>query len=315
VVRLKIASYNVRYFGHATRGLASTRSGMRKIAEALASIDPVIDVLCLQEVEAVSWRSDMAGTSSGDDASQLARFASDLHVALVRRGKDERYRAFYFPAHEYVVRKKPLYTTGLAILVREGLHVSVHNTDDPHDITHRRVEALAGVKQTRVCAHVRIRTGEGPDVDVFNTHLSLPSTFAPEFWTEPRRLGWGKNQLEEARRLVDFVHAAKGGDAWVVAGDFNALPGSPVYRYLTQERGMQDAFGLFTGRTVEALRDFPTAGFMSMRMHLDHVFASRAVQWLEFDATAAFGDDRSVFHKLSDHVPVIGSCRFSGRGT
>ena len=35
---LRIVSYNVRYFGHALRGLASTRTGKRAIARAIASL-------------------------------------------------------------------------------------------------------------------------------------------------------------------------------------------------------------------------------------------------------------------------------------
>src|SRR5205085_10649684 len=56
-VPLRIVSYNVRYFGHALRGLASTRGGKRGVAEALAALDPAADIVCLQEVETISLRS------------------------------------------------------------------------------------------------------------------------------------------------------------------------------------------------------------------------------------------------------------------
>src|SRR5205085_1343261 len=50
-VALRILSYNVRYFGHALRGLASTRGSKRAIADALSSLEPAADIICLQEVE------------------------------------------------------------------------------------------------------------------------------------------------------------------------------------------------------------------------------------------------------------------------
>ena len=90
----------------------------------------------------------------------------------------------------------------------------------------------SALKQTRICAHVRFRHRTqrtfGP-IDVFNTHLSLPSTLSREFWTKPRRMGWGPNQLEEAKNLANFVERERASDRFVVVGDFNALPGSPVY--------------------------------------------------------------------------------------
>jgi len=48
---LRIVSYNVRYFGHGTRGLVSTRGAMERIAGALAALDPLPDLVCLQEVD------------------------------------------------------------------------------------------------------------------------------------------------------------------------------------------------------------------------------------------------------------------------
>ena len=52
-------------------------------------------------------------------------------------------------------------------------------------------------------------------------------------------------------------------------------------------------------------RGFPTAGFMHLRMHLDHVFGSQGVRWLDMQGTHPFGDLQSPFHGLSDHMPLI----------
>ena len=59
----------------------------------------------------------------------------------------------------------------------------------------------------------------------------------------------------------------------------------------------------------DELRYWPTAGFMRMRMHIDHVFSGRGLRWLDFDGTEPFGQRSSPFHGLSDHVPLIAGCR------
>ena len=37
---LRIVSYNVRYFGHALRGLATTRTSLERIAQKLTTLTP-----------------------------------------------------------------------------------------------------------------------------------------------------------------------------------------------------------------------------------------------------------------------------------
>jgi endonuclease/exonuclease/phosphatase family metal-dependent hydrolase len=307
---LRILSYNVRYFGHATRGLASTRAAMRRIAEAIARLDPLPALVCLQEVETRSLRSTVMHRH---DATQLERFVQMLSAALAEVSKPDVYDAYYFPAHAYRLSQRThVYTTGLAVLAHADFAVDHHNAEMPHDITHRRLHLVKRFKQTRICAHVRFRHRSQPShghIDVFNTHLSLPTAWARAFWTEPRRLGWGPNQLEEARNLVRFVEKERASDRFVVVGDFNALPGSPVYNCLVQDHGWIDAFATHGRFTVGDLCDFPTAGFMRMRMHLDHVFAGPGIRWLDFENTHAFGDRAAPFHGLSDHVPMVARCR------
>jgi endonuclease/exonuclease/phosphatase family metal-dependent hydrolase len=291
---LRILSYNVRYFGHGTRGLASTRAAMRRIARAIASLQPLPAIVCLQEVETRSLRSTMAHRG---DETQLERFMQMLSAALTEERKADAYDAYYFPAHAYRLSGRThVYTTGLAILAHADFAVDHHNAEMPHDITHRRMHPIRRFKQTRICAHVRFRhrsqRAHGP-IDVFNTHLSLPSTLSREFWTKPRRLGWGPNQVEEAGNLVRFVEKQRASDRFIVVGDFNALPGSPVYCRLVEEPGWVDAFAQRYRMSVDELIGWPTAGFMQLRMHLDHVFAGRTAS----------------FHGLSDHVPIVARCR------
>jgi endonuclease/exonuclease/phosphatase family metal-dependent hydrolase len=307
---LRILTYNVRYFGHALKGLASTRPAMRRIAEAIAALDPLPAVVCLQEVETRSLRSTVAHRG---DETQLERFMQALAKALEEAGKPDRYQAFYFPAHAYRLSQRThVYTTGLAILAHADFVVDHHNAEKPHDITERPLHPIRGLKQTRICAHARLHlrgAGGAEAIDVFNTHLSLPSTFAREFWTERRRLGWGLNQVQEARNLARFVERERASDRFVVLGDFNALPGSPAYEFLVQDRGWVDAFAQRYSMSREELVSWPTAGFMRMRMHLDHVFSGPALRWLDFDESHVFGDRTASFHGLSDHVPMVARCR------
>src|SRR5437762_2970739 len=99
---IRIVTYNVRYFGHGTRGLASTATAMDRIAGALADLSPLADVICLQEVETASLRSTVAHPSP-DGETQLERLMSKLHHALLRAQKRDIYEAYYFPAHAYKV--------------------------------------------------------------------------------------------------------------------------------------------------------------------------------------------------------------------
>src|SRR6185436_7142547 len=138
---VRIITYNVRYFGHGTRGLASTQKAMDRIAEAFATLDPLADIICLQEVETTSLRSNVAHPAP-DGATQLERLMSKLHVALLKAGKRDAYEAYYFPAHAYKVSVTPLYTTGLAVIAHRDFYVAHHNAVQPHDITYRHIHPV-----------------------------------------------------------------------------------------------------------------------------------------------------------------------------
>jgi len=301
---VRLVSYNVRYFGHGTRGLASTASSMDRIATALARLHPLADIICLQEVETTSLRSNLAHPALNGE-TQPERFMGRLHAALVRAGRRDEYEAYYFPAHTYKVSETPLYTTGLAVIAKRAFSVTHHNAGEPHDITYRHIHPVKRLKQTRICAHLRVVHRSGVDLDIFNTHLSLPTTLSREFWLEPRRMGWGPNQLEEAKNVVRFVEREKRSTRWLLVGDFNALPGSPVYRTL-RDAGYTDPLSDFHGWDEHALAEWHTAGFMKMRMHLDYVFCSESLRWIDFDGAHPFGQKAGPFHGLSDHVPLIG---------
>lgn len=304
---LRLVTYNVRYFGHATRGLASTSAAFSRIAESLAALEPSPDLVCLQEVETRSLRASTINPGWHPGETQIDRVVTELHAALAVAKKPDRYAAYYFPAHTYrLTSQTNLYTTGLAVIARDTLTIDHHNAQKPHDITHRR--RAQNLKQTRICAHVSFTHRSGFTLDVFNTHLSLPSIFCKEFWTGELRMGFSPNQVAEAKTLADFVERDRRSPHFLVVGDFNALPGSPVDRYLREQRGFIDAFSKVQRVDVAAARAFATAGFMNLRMHLDHVYSSDRIEWLDFDGTHPFGGEGS-FAGLSDHVPLIARLR------
>lgn len=300
-------TYNVRYFGHGTRGLVSTSAAITRIAQSIAQLDPMPDLVCLQEVETTSLRSSAMAPRGYPDETQLAQVMDELRTAMARKGKENPYSAYYFPAHAYrLTAQTNIYTTGLAVLATPAFKVDHHNADQPFDITHRR--RVKNLKQTRICAHISLTHRSGATLDVFNTHLSLPGMFYREFWTKEARMGFGPNQLEEARALGEFVARERRGDHYLVMGDFNSLPGSPVDDYLQDKCDFVDAFSSTRGISTAESRAWPTAGFMNLRMHLDQVYSSRSLGWLDFEETKPFGAPGS-FAGLSDHVPLIGRCK------
>jgi endonuclease/exonuclease/phosphatase family metal-dependent hydrolase len=305
---LRVMTYNVRYFGHATRGIASTGNAITRIAHSLAAMDPIPDLVCLQEVETQSIRSTSMNKLWYPEETQLDRLTTELKAALRHKKKADGFTAYYFPAHKYrLTERTNIYTTGLAVLAKDTLSVGHHNAESPHDITHRRM--VRRFKQTRICAHVAFERADGLRFDVFNTHLSLPSFFSKAFWTGEARMGFGKNQMVEAEELLAFVARAKKSDNFLIVGDFNSLPGSPVDQLLRQEGGLVDAFRAVQGEVTDhEARAFGTAGFLNLRMHLDHVYSSQHTRWVDFAGTHRFGEG-GAFAGLSDHVPLIGRCR------
>jgi endonuclease/exonuclease/phosphatase family metal-dependent hydrolase len=307
---LRLVTYNVRYFAHALKGLASTPRSMSGIAKALATLEPLADVICLQEVETHSIRANLTRRRAHEHETQLEQFMHFMTAAFAEQKQECPYEALYFPAHTYGSKTGTrIYTTGLAVLARRGLLVERHNAEAPHDITHRGIRASSSAKQTRICAHLRIGGEHG--IHIFNTHMSLPTPFERNFWNRlvkgEERMGHGPNQLLEVDKLIAFVREQSAGEPFVVVGDFNTSPGSPVYQRLV-EAGLVDAQASVTQQPLEVLRGWPTAGFMKLRMHLDHVFGGNGVTWLDVEGSHPFGDG-GRFDGLSDHVPLVARLR------
>ncbi len=301
---MRIVSYNVRYFAHGLKGLASTGSMKRRISDALHALRPLPDVICLQEIEARSIRSGVAYRDGNGD-NQLQAFLRYFAESFTRQGEAMPYDSYYFPAHTYRVGKVRIYTTGLAVLVhRETLRVIDDNQQAPHSITHYGTDWLKPAKQTRICAHLHVEDARGKRFHVFNTHLSLPSVFAREFWREERRMGHGRNQISEAEALVRYLDERAQGEPFILGGDFNSGPASPVYRFLTEKARLIGAQEALAHLDLNNPEHFCTAGFLNLRMHLDHLFGVK-VRWVDLEETCAFGDPNSRFFGLSDHAPLI----------
>ncbi len=302
---MRLVSYNVRYFGHALKGLASTTASKRRIAEALASLTPLADVIALQEVETRSIRSSAVHRGGLPSETQLETFMRHLTSSMQQRGQVMPYAPYYFPAHVYGVGALKVYTTGLALLVnQQTLHVIGGNAERPEPITHLANPSLKRVKQTRIAAHLRLEDTAGRRFHVINTHLSLPTPWAKEFWSQQAKMGHGQNQLAEATRVSAFAARLAAGEPYVLVGDFNSAPATPVYRFLTEAEGLVGAQAVLKQIDAKTTDSFSTAGFMKLRMHLDHVFGHR-LEFEDLTDTAPFGDRSSPFHGLSDHVPLI----------
>lgn len=310
----RIASYNVRYFGHALHGLASTRKSQQGIAAELAALAPRPHIICLQEVETRSLRSTLAHPVRSKKSTQLENFMAEFEAEFKRNDCACPYEAYYFRAHTYrLTRKLNVYTTGLAILVdRTAFQVEAHNVTAPQLVTHPAISRVKDSKQTRICAHIRLLAPGGQPLHIFNTHLSLPSPFRAAFWAKREKLGFGGNQLAEAKTLMAFIRRSAGDDPFAVCGDFNSPPGSPVYRYLTGEAGLTAAQAALGQSDEQQPRAFPTAGFLGLRMHLDHLFSGGGVVWTDLAGTCPFGDHDNPFHGLSDHVPLLAGFRLGG---
>ncbi len=306
---MRLVSYNVRYFGHGLRGLAATAASKRAIASALVGLAPRADLIALQEVETRSMRARALNPGMHPRQTQLEGFLHYLDEAFREHGAVGPYRAYYFPAHEYRLGPVKFYTTGLALLVNaQTLDVRTHNGEKPHHITHHGSEALKTLKQTRIAAHLHLEDLKGHAFHVFNTHLSLPAWFSKEFWERSEKMGHGKNQLAEALAVAQFAaHCAK-QEPYLVMGDFNSAPATPVYQALTRECGLHGAQESLRVIDPADPAGFPTAGFMNLRMHLDHIFGSKGVEFGDMSGTYRFGDTDGPFHGLSDHVPLV--CSF-----
>src|SRR5258705_2519797 len=133
---LRILSYNAPYFGHALRGLASTRMGKRSIARGIASLSPLPQIVCLQEVETSSLRSTLAFRPNNPEETQLESFMAELERAFYELDRPFPYEAFYFRAHANRIGTRPIPPPALPVSSEPTrLPSEPHNALHPHPIT------------------------------------------------------------------------------------------------------------------------------------------------------------------------------------
>lgn len=307
---LVLMSWNVRYFSHHVRGVTSVERNLRRAAQAIAALDPQPDVLALQEIDNHSVRSNLTrlGRRSPDTGlsdPQIVRFVRHLNLASAVRGGHQ-WEVLFYRAHGHDALMS-LYSTGLAVLYRQGIELVDHNSTSPHEITYRRISALSRLKQKRICAHARLRDEKGCSFDLFNTHLSLPAFLQRADPQTRKRFGHADNQFEEISSVLDFVSRTGDPEASVLVGDFNALPGSRVYNHVVSNGiPLRDAFARHFELSAEDVAKIPSAGFMRMRFRLDHFFAGPRIAIGAFPHTFPFGTAHPL-RGLSDHVPIVGS--------
>jgi len=302
-------TFNVRYFGHAFHGAGSSRKSIDAICEAIVSLSDIPDAICFQEIETRSIRSRMSQSRTRPKETQFEALMEMFATKLVQHKKRAEYHGVYFPAHAYSVGSVNLFTMGLGILVSNRFKIESHNAIEPCDVTHRRIAALARLKQSRICAHVRLLDSEGLSYDLFNTHLSLPAFASKGFWSRYPGVGFGENQKIEMAQVADYIVRRKASDRFLLVGDFNTPPNTPAYEYLCQKLNVVDPFcGTENSASRASVRNWPTAGFMNLRLRLDHIFMGSGLRCVDLEDCHAF-DVKGRWTGLSDHVPLLG--RFS----
>ena len=158
---------------------------------------------------------------------------------------------------------------------------------------------------------MRVRSPGGTCIDVFNTHLSLPAFFARAQGPTGGRFGEAPNQMREAEALVQFLCSTGDLRYAVLAGDFNARPGSHVYRTILRATPLRDAIAEALSVGHDQINGLPTAGFGRRRFRLDHVFVGPGLA-VECAVLAGGYSRRNPFWGLSDHVPLWVRLRVQG---
>lgn len=136
---------------------------------------------------------------------------------------------------------------------------------------------------------VSVRLPDGAVLNIWNAHLQ----------------DGGSAEVRESQvhELLGHVQSAKDGQlADLVGGDFNCVPGSPLYQELTEALGpsMQQAAGVVPFVTWDGLSTKAGSG-----QTLDHIFCKRreGLQSLQADTWMVFGAP-TLKQRLSDHFGI-----------
>ena len=285
---LRIVSYNVRYFGHALKGLASTRGPEHRIARALAVPRPPPDVVCLQEIETISLRSRLARGRAHQGETQLASFMAALERAFAELGKPFPYDGFYFRAHANRIRKvqhhhpRPRHPGEHPAAARR---IAQRRLAPPHHAPPRgalpRPQAGAHLRP-----HPRGRPVRAPAPRLQHPHLAA-HPLRPRLLDPSGQDGLGPEPAPRGPDAGRLRGAPRRGRA--LRGLRRLQLGARARRcsgYLTEEAGFRSAQQDLGLLDPDDAKGWPTAGFMRMRMHLDHLFFGNGVRFLDLDGSA-----------------------------
>ena len=165
----------------------------------------------------------------------------------------------------------------------------------PHRVLLTGERNLEPANDYRAVAHVRI-AWRGREVDAYSTHLH----HTPE---------GGAIRATQIRHLLAYVDSTRGGGPSVIAGDFNAEPGTPEMN-LVSERNV-DAFGATHPKASRAEAVTFNSRFGVDPGAIDHIFVERkaAQRFIPVSCDVIFrtvGPD-SVW--ASDHYGVVARLR------
>lgn len=238
----RILTYNV----HRCRG-TDRRLSPARIAEVIARCAP--DIVALQELDVGRAR-----TGRVDQAHLIARrLEMDFHFHSVLQVEEESYGdAILTALPARLVKSGPLPALAMA----------------------RRLEP-------RGALWVGVDVGDGAEVQIVNTHLSLI----------------GRERVRQVAALLgpDWLGRMDRREPKILLGDFNAVPRSAAYKAVT--RVMDDAQLLPQPRR----RPQPTFPARLPTLRLDHVFVSS-------DSVAVTGVDvprGAPARVASDHLPLV----------
>ena len=238
----RIMTYNV----HRCRG-TDRRLSPDRIAEVIARCRP--DIVALQELDIGRAR-----TGRVNQANVIAgRLAMDFHFHSVLQVEEELYG-------DAIVTALP------ARLVKSGPLPAL---------------AVARRLEPRGALWVAIDLGDGVEVQVVNTHLSLI----------------GRERVRQVDALLgpEWLGHPDCREPKILLGDFNAVPRSSAYKAITQ--ALSDA------QLLQKPRRRPKRTFPSRlpTLRLDHVFVNEAF----FGITGVEVPRSALARVASDHLPLV----------
>lgn len=239
---LRILTYNV----HRCRG-TDRRLSPARIAEVVARCGP--DIVALQELDIGRARTDHV-----DQAHLIARHLKmDFHFHSVLQVEEELYG-------DAVLTALP------ARLIKAG--------PLPGFAVARRLEP-------RGALWVAVEIGDGVDLHIVNTHLSLI----------------GRERVRQVATLLgpDWLGHEDCDGPKILLGDFNAVPRSAAYKAVA--RRLSDAQMLLRPRQ----RPQPTFPARLPTLRLDHVFVSTA----SIQVTGVDVPRGALARVASDHLPLV----------